>query len=89
MFASLEASSTEKAEAAEEAHYEAVKAEAKADPRIRDLKEKSDSAESDEAARTASIAYYHALYQRIRDTDKALTERANLAEEAIIRRFTR
>ncbi|EDY19211.1 hypothetical protein CfE428DRAFT_3388 [Chthoniobacter flavus Ellin428] len=88
MMASLEASS-EKSEADEEARYEAVKAEAKADPRIRELKEKSDSAESDEAARAASIAYYHALYQRIRDTDQSLTERANLAEEAVVRRFTR
>lgn len=77
-----------KLDADEETHYEAVKEEAKTDPRIRELKEKADSAVDDEAARAATIAYYRALFQRIRETDKSLTERANLAEEAILRRFT-
>ena len=89
LFTSEEAFSpvSAKSDADEEAHYEAVKEEAKADPRIRELKERADSAVDDEAARAATVAYYRALFQRIRDTDKALTERANLAEEAILRRF--
>jgi len=76
-----------KSDADEEERYETIKAEAKADPRIRDLKEKADSAVGDEAARNADIAYYRALFQRIRETDKTLTERADLAEEAIMRRL--
>jgi hypothetical protein len=87
MIASVEASSVEKSDEEAEAHYEVVKAEVKADPRIQELKEESDSAEGDDAARHAAVAYYHALYQRIRDADKSLTERANRAEEAIIRRL--
>jgi hypothetical protein len=74
-------------DADEEERYEAIKAEAKADPRIRDLKEKADSAVGDDAARNAAIAYYRALFQRIRETDKTLTERADLAEEAMMRRL--
>jgi len=87
MIASMEASSVVKSDEDEEARYEVVKAEAKADPRIRELKEKSDTADGADAARHAAVAYYHALYQRIRDTDQSLTERATLAEEAIIRRL--
>lgn len=85
--ASVETATPAKSDAEEEEHYEAVKAEAKADPHIRELKEKSDSALDDQAGRDAAIAYYRALFQRIRETDKSLTERANLAEEAVLRRF--
>ncbi len=85
--ADVEAPTPAKSDAEVESHYEAVKEEAKADPRILELKEKSDSATGDAEGREASIAYYRALFQRIRDTDKSLTERANLAEEAILRRL--
>jgi len=75
------------AEADEDRRYEAAKEQAKADPRIQDLKAKSDAASGKEAGREASVAYYQALFQKIREIDKTLTERVMLTEKALMRRL--
>ena len=70
----------------EEQRYEAAKEAAKADPVIQRLKAQSDAA-AGEAARDAAIAYYRALFQKIREADRSLTERADLTEAALMRRL--
>ncbi|MEP6670098.1 MAG: hypothetical protein ABJF10_13140 [Chthoniobacter sp.] len=70
----------------EDRRYEAAKDAAKADPAIQRLKTEFDAA-TGTAARDAAIAYYHALFQKIRDGDKALKERADLTEAALMRRL--
>lgn len=74
-------------EIGEEHRYEEVKARAKADPVVQGLKEKSDSAISPSQAREAAISYNRALFQRMRELDKTLSERADLVENAILQRI--
>jgi hypothetical protein len=71
----------------EERRYELVKERVKADPSIQALKERSDAATGDEQGRNAAVEYYRAVFQKIRETDHTLTDRANLAEEALMRRL--
>lgn len=71
----------------EQQRYEAVKARAKADPAIVRLKARSDSAATVTEAREASIAYNHALFQKMRELDSSVGERAELVEQAILRRI--
>jgi hypothetical protein len=71
----------------EERRYEAAKESAKTEPAIQALKEKCDLASGAEEAREASIIYYRTLFQKIREMDPSLTDRANQAELAIGRRL--
>lgn len=81
------ASEPQDAFAEEERRYEAVKENAKTDSEIQALKDKCDSASGAEGARKASTIYYRALFQKIREMDPSLTDRANQAEVAIVRRL--
>ena len=73
--------------AEEERRYEAVKEHAKSDQAMQALKDKCDAASGAEEAREASIIYYRALFRKIREMDPSLTDRANQAEAAIVRRL--
>jgi hypothetical protein len=71
----------------EEQRYAAAKEAAKADPAIQRLKAQSDLVADDGQGRNAAIAYYHALFQKIREADPSLAERADLTEAALMRRL--
>jgi len=71
----------------EEQRYAAAKEAAQADLAIQQLKTQSDQAAGVEPGRNAAIAYYRALFQKIREEDRSLTERANLTEAAVMRRL--
>lgn len=71
----------------DEQRYEQVKAKAKADPTVRSLKAKSDSAMTDAEAREASISYTKALFRKMRQIDGNVGERTELVEQAVLRRI--
>jgi hypothetical protein len=71
----------------EQRRYEEAKAKAQADPALQDLKARSDSALADDEGRQAAIAYNRALFQKIREIDGTLTDRADSIETAILRRI--
>ena len=73
--------------AEEERRYQAAKEQAKSDPVVQDLKAKSDAASGNDQERAAAIAYYHALFQKMREIDDKITERAKLTEDALVRRL--
>jgi hypothetical protein len=71
----------------EERRYQEARAKAETDPAVQELKKKSDSALSWDEGREASLAYTHALFGRIREIDGTLAERADLVENAVLKRI--
>ncbi len=57
------------------------------DPEIVALKDKADSAASEEEARQALRAYNKALYQKMRKLDSSIKDRIDATEAAIMRRL--
>lgn len=74
-------------EAIEKAKYDLAKAEAVADPRIVELKEKADNAATDEEGRKALRAYNKALFQKMRSVDDSIKERIDSMEAAVMKRL--
>jgi len=73
-------------QAEEDRRYQEVKAQAESNPAVQALKLKADAASQSET-RQASILYTQALFQKVRLIDDRLTERANLVEAAVLKRF--
>ena len=71
----------------EERRYQEIKARAKADPVVQSLKAKSEAAATEAESRAAAISYNRALFRKVRELDGSLAERAELVENAIIRRI--
>jgi len=74
-------------EAREKVHYRSVRAKALEDSQIRQLQDKADNAPSDAEQKAASIEYYHALYDKMRELDPSLKDRIDLTEAATMRRL--
>jgi hypothetical protein len=74
--------------AEEERRYQAAKEQARSDPLVQELKAKSDTALGNDQEREASIAYYRALFQRMREIDDKIAERAKLTEDALVHRLS-
>lgn len=75
------------ADNSEDRRYEDAKENAEADPRVQELKLKSDSAVGEEEGREASIAYNRALFRKILEIDGTLSDRVSSIENAILRRI--
>jgi len=71
----------------EERRFEKAKRMAKADPAVQTLKAKADAAMSEKEARETSVAYNRALFEKIKELDSTVSERADLMEQAIMRRI--
>jgi len=74
-------------EAAEKAKYKTVRSQALEDSRILKLQDKSDSATTASEQKTASKAYYKALFNKMRELDPSLKERIDRMESATIKRI--
>lgn len=60
--------------------YAQARAKALEDPQVRELQEKFDSAMDDEAEKEAGKKYYKALFEKIRQNDSSIKERADALE---------
>jgi hypothetical protein len=67
--------------------YDQAKATAQQDGEVLALKEKADTAPSDEEARRALRAYNKALFARMRKADPSIKERADRMEAAVLKRL--
>jgi hypothetical protein len=74
-------------EAKEKFRFDKVKAEAAADPTVQELKQKADSAATDEEARSAQRAYNKALFNRMKKIDDSLSDRIDQMEAAVLKRL--
>lgn len=59
------------------------------DPQISELKEKLDSASSDDEQREVSKEYYRALFNKMRKLDGSMKDRINRMEAATQRRLNK
>jgi hypothetical protein len=75
------------AEVQEKYKYDMAKAKALTDPEVLKLKEKAESAVSEDEARKAQRAYTKALFNKMRSIDGSIKERADRIEAGIIRRL--
>lgn len=72
----------------EKFRFDQARAKAGEDPQVQALKAKADDAATEEDSRKALRAYNKALFEKIRKTDKSVTERANRLEAAIMKRLS-
>lgn len=75
------------AEVQEKYKYDVARAKALTDPEVLKLKEKAESAVSEDEARKAQRAYTKALFDKMRSVDGSIKERADRIEAGIIRRL--
>jgi hypothetical protein len=75
-------------EVQEKFRFDQARAKAGEDPQIQALKAKADNAATEEESQKALRAYNKALFDKIRKTDKSVTERANRLEAAIMKRLS-
>lgn len=73
-------------EAEESSHFQAAKAKALDDARVKELQAKADEATGAEA-KTASRRYYKALYDKMREIDPSVKDRIDRTEAATMRRL--
>lgn len=73
----------------ETAKFREVRAKALEESGLKDLQEKSDSAEPGPAQKKATQQYYEALYNKMRKLDPSLKERIDRTEAAAMRRLER
>ena len=74
-------------DAQEKVRYNETRTKALADPNVLKLQEKADSAMGEEEQKTASKAYYKALYAKMRSLDPTLKEHIDRTEAATLRRI--
>jgi len=67
--------------------YREVRIKADADPKVVSLREQAEAATSLEGKRAALREYYRLLFKKVASIDKSLTKKAELMEEAYIRRL--
>lgn len=75
------------ATAIEKAKYNLARAKAVEDGEVRELKAKADAATSDEEGRKTLRAYNKALFDKMRQLDPSISERADRIEAAVIKRL--
>jgi hypothetical protein len=71
----------------EKKHYDLAKAKAMETPEILALKEKADNASSDEESRRALRSFNKALFNKIRQIDPTIKDRADRVEAALMKRL--
>lgn len=71
----------------ERARYVEVRTLADKDPQVREMKEKSETAPSDEEKRAALREYYRLLFVKVKEIDPALTAHSERMEAAYLRRL--
>lgn len=81
----VETKSPVEEEAEESSRFQAAKAKALQDTRVRELQAKADGATGDDA-KAASRRYYRALYEKMREIDPTVKDRIDRTEAATMRR---
>jgi hypothetical protein len=76
-------------DAKEKARYNELRKKAMSDPQISALKEKLDSASSDDEQRELSKEYYRALFNKMRKLDGSMKDRIDRMDAATQRRLNR
>jgi antigen KI-67 len=74
-------------EAQEKFRYEVAKTKALQDPEVSKLKEKADTATTEEEARKAQRAYNKALFNKMRGIDASIKDRVDSIEAVIMKRL--
>lgn len=74
-------------EAQEKARFEAAKAKAMDDPKVKSLKDKADQATTDEESKAALRAYNKELFEKVKKIDGGVSDFADQLEKAILKRL--
>jgi ABC-type uncharacterized transport system involved in gliding motility auxiliary subunit len=77
--------SGDKAGLSEDERFTAARKAASEDPKVSELRAKTDSAKNDQVANKAMRAYLRALYAKMRSIDPSLEERIDMTETAALR----
>lgn len=76
---------SDKASLSEDERFTAARKAAAEDPKVAELRAKTDSAKTDEAAHRAMRSYLKALYSKMRALEPTLEERIDMTEAAALR----
>jgi hypothetical protein len=77
--------SSDKPALSEDERFTAARKAASEDPKVAELRAKTDAAKTDEAANRAMRAYLKALYSKMKTLEPSLEERIDMTEAAALR----